>query len=350
MASAVHADDAPTSSLCLQQGSSSGHEAFQLDLTRFSGYNSLKVTTFETEREVTLVCSGLDVSDNRKLNLLEALQSGLLEGFEIGKDNPLTFSSSNRPRQSGHMNVPPERSPQSPQIVADIQTDSQDQMWIETFQPARSYELRLSETEGEAWAYYTDKKHSHLSSGSGIPQTSKLTVTRDTFPTAHFTVCSSPAPPTLSAKLLVPETCHASGIPPFTLVMEFSTTSAQTLTLDKSRTPLTSCEFEFNGVGQLLTCKDTATGEQVDWPVAFGCFDGDPRPEFPDDADFVELGQNSVWRFEYTLRREGELDESGSSSMGGLEALEIGRSYVAQIGQGVRGGIRGGCMAERRIY
>jgi hypothetical protein len=44
------------------------------------------------------------------------------------------------------------------------------------------------------------------------------------------------------------------------------------------------------------------------------------------------------------------LDESGSSSMGGLEALEIGRSYVAQIGQGVRGGIRGGCMAERRIY
>jgi hypothetical protein len=350
MASAVHADDAPTSSLCLQQGSSSGHEAFQLDLTRFSGYNSLKVTTFETEREVTLVCSGLDVSDNRKLNLLEALQSGLLEVFENGKDNPLTFSSSNRPRQSGHMNVPPERSPQSPQIVADIQTDSQDQMWIETFQPARSYELRLSETEGEAWAYYTDKKHSHLSSGSGIPQTSKLTVTRDTFPTAHFTVCSSPAPPTLSAKLIVPETCHASGIPPFTLVMEFSTTSAQTLTLDKSRTALTSCEFEFNGVGQLLTCKDTATGEQVDWPVAFGCFDGDPRPEFPDDADFVELGQNSVWRFEYTLRREGELDESGSSSMGGLEALEIGRSYVAQIGQGVRGGIRGGCMAERRIY
>jgi hypothetical protein len=132
--------------------------------------------------------------------------------------------------------------------------------------------------------------------------------------------------------------------------MEFSTTSAQTLTLDKSRTALTSCEFEFNGVGQLLTCKDTATGEQVDWPVAFGCFDGDPRPEFPDDADIVELGQNSVWRFEYTLRREGELDESGSSSMGGLEALEIGRSYVAQIGQGVRGGIRGGCMAERRIY
>jgi hypothetical protein len=331
MAPTIRADDAPILSLSLLQGSSSGNDIFQLNWKSFSGYNSVKVTTFETEREVTLVCNGLDVGDNRKLDLREALQSGLIAVFEVGKDNALALPSTGS-CQPGHMNVPPRRSRQSPQIGADIQTDSRDQTWKEMFQPGKTYELRLSESKGEAWAYYTDAEHSEV-----IPQSSKLTGTRDTSPTVRFTIRDSPAPPTLSAKLLMPETCHASGTPPFTLAIEFSTDSAQTITLDKSRTPLTSFEFGFNAVEQLLDCKDAETGEEVDWPATFGCFDGDPRPDFPDDEDFVELGPHRAWRFEYTIRKNGDLDESGSSSMGGLEELEMGRSYEAQIAQGIRG-------------
>jgi hypothetical protein len=323
--------DKPVLSLSLLQGSSSRNDAFQLNWKSFSGYNSLKVTTYETEREVTLVCSGLDDGDDRKLDFLGALQSGLLEVFEAGKDEALLFPSTG-PCQLGHMNVPPRRSPQSPQINADIQTDSRDQTWKEVLQPGKTYELRLSESKGEAWAYYTDAGHSEA-----IPQSSKLTVTRDTSATIHFTVYSSPAPPTRSAKLLMPDTCHASGTPPFTLSIEFSTDSTQTLTLDKSRTPLTSFEFGFNSVDQLLDCKDAETGEEVDWPAAFGCFDGDPRPEFPDDDDFVEVGPDRVWRFEYTIRRDGDVDEKGATSMGGLEELEVGRSYKAQIAEGIGG-------------
>jgi hypothetical protein len=327
MASSERADDRPVLSLSIYQSEDRDKE-FQLNRQSFTGFTLIEVTTFETERTVTFVCSSLVVRKYRHINLLEALKSGLFELVEAGKEDVIKIPST-EPCPIGRMEVPPKPSPQHGQISAGMQTDSRDEVWKEILQAGKTYELRLSKSGGEAWAYYTDDEHSETSL-EAIPEAQKLPVARDTSNTVRFTVYDYPAAPNLFAKLILSEECHVSGTPPFTLVIELSTDSDKTITIDKSHTPLTSFGLDLHSVEELIECKDTETGDEVDWPASFGCFDEDPRPKFPDDDDFVEVGPNQVWRFEHTINNADNGDGT-VSGLGGLEELVAGRTYKAQV-------------------
>jgi hypothetical protein len=164
-------------------------------------------------------------------------------------------------------------------------------------------------------------------SSEAILQTSRLLVGRDTSNPICFTIYNYHPTPRLFANFVLPKVCFTSGAPLFALIIEFSASSNKTFTVNKSHTPLSSREFVFHGVKQLLDCEDVETGNGVYWPTTFGCFDDDSRPAFPDkeDGDFVDIEPNQVWRFEYTTRRSSELV--------GLGRLETARSYVAQLGR-----------------
>jgi hypothetical protein len=127
----------------------------------------------------------------------------------------------------------------------------------------------------------------------------------------------------LATLRLEPPVCHLSGNPPFKIVIEFTTNSEEVVTVDKSRTPLSTFQYHFHGPGELIHCTDCDSGERVEWPYAVGCFGSDPHPDFPDDSDFVEIRADKPWRFEYVLEEESPIN------VGGLEYLEAGKTYRA---------------------
>jgi hypothetical protein len=307
----------PSLSLSLRQGTTKDSSSLQLN-RESSGVNRLEIITLQTSRPVALVCSGLD-GPRQKLYLPDALQSGFLELVEDGTENVVKFEPG-EPQTITPRTIPPKPSPQQYPDWVKIPIDSTNPIYKETLRPNKTYTLRLSPTNGEAYAYYTE-----------TPSSSRLPIARSPTPTISLTIHDFPAPAVLFVQLSCPKTCHLSSNPPFVLTLTFSTSSPETLTLDKSRTPLSTFIFDFHGLDELLECTDLATGTQVEWPVAFGCFDFDPRPEFPADSDFVEVGPGQAWVFTHTVL------ENSNSEIGGLEALEVGKTYCARPARGCLG-------------
>lgn len=307
-------------SLRLETGSLESDDTFQLNRKRFSNLGLIIVTTLETERTITLVCDGLD-GGRKRLDLLECLKSGLIELVESSKKSVVSFTSP-IVRGPGTMEIPPKPSPQHYQVRAGLRTDTTFELWKEMLHPEHTYELRISEDKGKVWAY----DNVYDGPPEDIPSSQRLSVGREK-DTIHFKVGSDPAPPNLFAKLEVPQECNLSGRPPFTFVIEYSTDSQQPITINKSRSPLSTFWLDLKSVSQLIHCTNSKTGEKVDWPATFGCFDSDPHPKFPEDSDFVEVLLDKPWRFEHTLAR------NESAGVGSLENLQAGVTYEAQVAE-----------------
>jgi hypothetical protein len=310
-----------TLSLRLENGSLDTDNKFQLNRRRSNNLGQILVTTFETERPVTLVCNNLHVNGkSRTLYLLEALKSGLVELVEYGKDDVLPLPPTTT-QQLGQLNIPPKPSPKHAQVEVNVNTDTTTSEWKELLQPGRTYGLRLSKNHDEVWAYYTED----FVSADDVPLAQRLAVGRESS-TIYFTVHDDPAPPKLFAKLEMPKECHLTGNTPFTFVIEYSSDSKNPLTIDKSRSPLSVFEGDLKTVAQLIDCRNSDTGEEVRWVGFFGCGESDPHPSFPSDDDFVEILPDSPWRFECTLENL-EYEEDTVRSMFGLKS---GQTYMAQ--------------------
>jgi len=317
----------PAVSLRLRQGDTDSSAVLQLNRQSFSNLNYIEITTFDTSRLSILVSDAMYHGvggDLDRLDLLHALQSGLLELVAVDKGYVVPFHPPKFARIPGNVLLHSPDSPEGGQKSARIEVDSTSQVWKTCLQPGKIYELRLSEHGGGAWAYYREPWHP-ASPLEQMPPPCILHLLRDTTSTIRFIVYNDPAPPTLFANLVMPKECHRSGSPPFKFVIEFSTDSKQTITIDKSETPLSSFEYDLHGVHQLLDCEDVETGSKVNWPRTYCCFDGDPRPKFPEDDDFVEVGPGKIWRFEYVI------EEDGPGSLGGLETLKVGHTYKAGV-------------------
>ncbi|KAF2654175.1 hypothetical protein K491DRAFT_601341, partial [Lophiostoma macrostomum CBS 122681] len=256
-----------------------------------------------------------------KLDILTALSSGIIELVESGTNRVLSFGVHLSERHLD-LTIPPKptRWPYHGRVA--LETDTTSEVWKATLRPNHTYDLRLPQGKGEAWCYYND---THPGRPSEVPLSERMPVAREIGTTVSFTVYDDPAPPQLLATLrLEPQVCHISGYPPFQIIIEFTTDSKQIVTFDKSRTPLSSFWLDSHGVEELIDCVDES-GEEVEWPAQFGCFDSDPRPEFPDDSDFVEISSDRTWRFVYILKKESQ------SNVGGLEDLRAGKMSRATI-------------------
>jgi hypothetical protein len=130
-----------------------------------------------------------------------------------------------------------------------------------------------------------------------------------------------------------PEACNLSGDPPFKFEFDITSSSDQPITVSLQRAPLGAClpkSWGLNCVDELVQCFDVKTGEEVEFPSQFGCWDENPWPDFPPDDQFVEILPQNTLHFEYTL------DRLSNSTLGGLESLESGRQYRAYMArQGV---------------
>jgi hypothetical protein len=301
---------------------------FQLNRGENSYPGSIVVTTFETERAVTLVCNNLYDSgrvkrpDRKQLDLPESLKSGLLELVQCGKeDTTITLPCTATP-QLCQLLVPPTASPKHRQLRVGVATDTTSAEWKEVLQPGLTYELRMSATNDEVWAYYTDE----YGSPGEVPPAKRLPVKREES-TCYFNVHDDPAPPKLFVKLEMPEKCHLSGPIPFTFVIEYSSNSDRPITINKSRSPLSVFDEDLNELSQIIDCRNAVTKEEVRWVGFFGCYDSDPHPPFPDDEDFVEILPDKPWRFECTLENlEYEWDTVQS-----MFGLEPGQTYETRF-------------------
>ncbi|KAK7702521.1 hypothetical protein SLS57_011309 [Botryosphaeria dothidea] len=293
----------PVLTIGLRQGNSFGNDMLQLHRPSFAGLNNVEITTFEAQRTVPLVCSGLD-EKARRLDLIAALRAGLLELIE--QDSQQIVRVAHAPQPVYRIEIPPKPSPAWRQSRVGLGIDSTAPFWKDTLQPGKAYALRFSADGGEAWCFHTD------STGS-----ENLPVRREP-DTVTFTVHDDPAPPTFSAALSVePGTASRSGIPPFRFVVYIASEADEPVTVCTVHTPFGG---ELNCVDQLVRCVDIETGEEVEFPAQFGCFTEDPSPEFPEDSRFVEVWPGKQWHFEHTL------DELSDRTLGGLECLESGRS------------------------
>ncbi|KAF1850468.1 uncharacterized protein K460DRAFT_400533 [Cucurbitaria berberidis CBS 394.84] len=310
--------------LSLEEGRLRNDDKFQLNRERSSNLGLIVVTTFETERAVTLVCNHLHVNGQHKtLNLLESLKSGLIELVDPdNKGHTIALPYTAVP-QLGQLNIPAKPSPEHLQVWVGVETDTTSAGWKEVLQPGHIYGLRFSKSNDEVWGYYTDEYHG---SPGEIPPAERLTVGRGDS-TIYFAVHNDPATPKIFAKLEVPQKCYLSGPVPFTLIIEYSTNSERPITIDKSRSPLSVFEGDLKTIEQLIDCRDAETKEEVRWVGFFGCGDSDPHPLFPPDDDFVEILPDKPWRFECTLQNLEYEDDTVRSMFG----LKSGRTYKTQI-------------------
>lgn len=305
----------PVLTIGLRQGNSFGNDMLQLHRPSFAGLNNVEITTFEAQRTVPLVCSGLD-EKARRLDLIAALRAGLLELIE--QDSQQIVRVAHAPQPVYRIEIPPKPSPAWRQSRVGLGIDSTAPFWKDTLQPGKAYALRFSADGGEAWCFHTD------STGS-----ENLPVRREP-DTVTFTVHDDPAPPTFSAALSVePGTASRSGIPPFRFVVYIASEADEPVTVCTVHTPFGG---ELNCVDQLVRCVDIETGEEVEFPAQFGCFTEDPSPEFPEDSRFVEVWPGKQWHFEHTL------DELSDRTLGGLECLESGRRYGVELSKSARSG------------
>jgi hypothetical protein len=278
------------------------------------------------------VCSGIHVGrQGQRLDLLHALQCGLIELVDSASGDALTFPPPSAqspgyieisPYRPAHI-LPPGRPQPPPQVRVGFVKDWTNAIWKTLLQPGKSYAFRLSRRKGETWAY-----DGVATSDAIIPPSRKLSVARDEETSIPLAVYADPPPPRLFAKLSMPEICHLSGTPPFTVFIEISTDSKCPLTLNKSRTALSSFGIDFNTLDDLFSCRNRDTNEPVDWPVRFGCWEADIHPDFPDDDDFVQISDSEPWRFEYVLK-----EDEAPGGPGGLEMLEVGQTYEAWISE-----------------
>jgi hypothetical protein len=310
------------SNLLVFQFEPSGLESdnkFQLNRERRCNLGLIVITTFERERSVTFCCNGLIKTG---LNLQEALRSGLLELVDSTNDNVVILPPA--PSQPLFLrNVPPRPSSQHRQISSGVFADTTHAVWKEVLQPGQTYGLRLSKNNGEVFAYYTDEFESRKEE---LPPAQTLSIGREGS-TYYFTVHDDPAPPRTFARLEMPQKAHLTGPNPFTFVIEYTTDSVDPLVIDKSRSPLSIFSGDLTSLESLIDCRNNKTGEKVSWSAAFGCWDSDPHPDFPDDDDFVEISVDRPWRFECTVENLENEDEYIRS----MEGLEAGQTYKARV-------------------
>ena len=291
---------------------------FQLNRQMFSNRNRVVVTNLERERQATLVCHGLG-GKYSNFDLLEALKSGLFELVEQSKDDVIPIESSG-PARLGPVNIASKLSPPWYQQHLSLEIDTTDELWKRVLRPRATYELRVSRTKGELWAYYDDEPRRPPEE---IPLSERLSVIRGDG-RISFTVFDDPMPAKLFAKLdVMPKKCHRSGDPPFKIILEISSDSDKAITIDKSDSPFSSWPFILSSVSELIHCEDIETKEAVDWGTAFGCTD-DSRYSLPEDTEFVEILPDKPWGYEYLL------EKAGSSMTGDIGDLELGRTYEAQ--------------------
>jgi hypothetical protein len=297
-------------SLRFEAGGLETNNKFQLNHERHWNLGLVVITTFETERSVTLFCNGLAGTG---LDLLDALRSGLLELVESGKDNAIMLPAATSP-QLGQRNIRPKPSPQHRQVSVGVYTDTTHAAWKEVLQPGHTYGLRFSKNNGEVFACYTDEPDQ------------KLTVGREGS-TYYFIVHDDPAPPRMFARLEMPHEAHLTGPVPFTFVIEYTTDSLEPLVIDKSRSPLSVFSEDLKCLDALIDCRDNKTGEEVAWFAFFGCWDSDPHPVFPHDDDFIEISVDKPWRFECTL----ENLENEDNAVRSMEGLEADHTYKVRV-------------------
>jgi hypothetical protein len=175
-------------SLRLENGLLSTDDKFQLNRCRTDNLGQIVVTTFETERPVTLVCNNLHVNNkSRTLDLLGALKSGLVEQVESGKNDVLALPPTET-QQLDQLIIPPKPSPKHAQVKVSVYTDTTTFEWKELLQPGHAYGVRLSKNKDEVWGYYTED----FGSPNNVPLTQRLAVGRENS-TIYFTVCNDPA-------------------------------------------------------------------------------------------------------------------------------------------------------------
>jgi hypothetical protein len=306
-------------SLRLEAGDLESNNKFQLNHERHCNLGLIVITTFETERSMTLYCNSLTRTG---LDLPEALRSGLLELVESGKDNVIMLPPATSP-QTSQLNIPPKPSPQHRQRSVGVHTDTTHAVWKKVLQPGHTYGLRFSKNNGEVFACYTDEIDERP---ENLAPAQKLTVSREG-DTYHFTVHDDPAPPRIFARLEMPHQAHLTGPIRFTFIIEYTTDSREPLVIDKSRSPLSVFPEDLTSLDSLIDCRNNNTGEKVPWGGVFGCWDSDPHPAFPHDDDFIEISADKPWRFECTLENLENKDEYVRS----MEGFEPGQTYKARV-------------------
>jgi hypothetical protein len=111
-------------SLRLEEGQLRSDNKFQMNRQKSTNFGLVVVTMLAIERSVTLICNNLCVDGRLKqLDLLEALECGLLELTESGKDDVIAFPPTAIQRLD-QLNIPPKPSPEHLHVWIGVKNDT----------------------------------------------------------------------------------------------------------------------------------------------------------------------------------------------------------------------------------
>lgn len=303
----------PVLSLGFQQPYGDRDGVLQLNMPDLDGYNKLVITSLENKQKRPLILLSTGLNKEGKLDIVASICSGLLELIEYDTQKLVIFPRVSEEPVVGNLLVKPSDTSPSGRhyhTSTPMTYNSTAPVWKDTVEPGKTYVLRFASSTGKdedtdkVWCRFRDAPAS---------ATKKLPVRleRDTS-SLRFTVRADAPPPRFSAIFSVAPTsvCHLSPSgdyypsAPFKFVAEITSDADQPVTVCTERNPFGRTLPIGNGLScldEVLYCVDVATGEEVEFPARFQCFDSDPWGSFPEDGDFVEVMPGEAWRWEYEL-------------------------------------------------
>ena len=244
---------APSDVLSLRFGAGEleTYNKFQVNRVRRQDLGLIVITTFETERSMTLFCISFTRTGS---NLLEVLGSGLLELVECGKDNVIMLPPATLPQIGPAQHTPQAIAAASIKIGRCLYYTT-NVAWGDILQPGHFYDLRFSKNNGEVFAWYTDDSDN---GHKNLPPAQNLTVGREGS-TYYLTVHDEPVPPRIFARLQMPHQAQLIGPYPFTFVIEYAIDSFEFIVIDKSRPPLSVFLRDLTPLDSLIDCRGSRT-------------------------------------------------------------------------------------------
>ncbi|KAB2571201.1 hypothetical protein DBV05_g10138 [Lasiodiplodia theobromae] len=308
----------PVLSLGFQQPHGNLGGTLQLNLPDLDGYIKLHITSLENKQKlpVTLLSPGLNKEG--KLDIAASLCAGLMELIEQDTQKVVIFPRGAEEPVVGNLPVNPScTSPHGRhyQTNTPITYNSTAPIWKDTVQPGKTYILRFTppatnyNDTDKIWCRFQD-----------APANQKLPVRLERSTSSlRFTVLADPPPPRFSAifRVIPTSVCHLSPSGgyhpsvPFKFVAEITSDADEPVTVCTQRNPFGRTLPIGNGLScldEVLYCVDVATGEEVEFPASFQCFDSDPWGAFPADTDFVEVRPGEAWRWEYQIDDQHEFE------------------------------------------
>ncbi len=298
---------------------------------KVSGYATLRITTSEKTKPVTLFLDGLQ-DDGYGLNVVTALEHGLLQLLDADSKDVIAIPFKDSLLRAWTIK------PMEIDELHSLEFHPGDEFWKRLVKSGGTYLIRFSDSGGLSWCQYSPKEEHSIHLLQDLPES--LSLQRGPG-SVEFSVKDDPPPPAFTASIATSlDICHLSaGSPTFELILSIISHETRPITVAIQDTPL----YINQGLDEIFDIEDQNIKQILELPSGVGCFlDNTDSEEFP----HALVLQESLPEQPY-VRRYGMAPFDPATSHGGeVECLSDGHHYSIRLHENILRGFGSWCWGR----